>query len=58
MYDFTCQLATFEPPPPHMQQLFAALHGNQVVNSIGTGKVRREWINLLVLNKEGVWGGG
>ncbi len=29
MYDFTCQLATLEPPPPHMQQLFAALHGNQ-----------------------------
>ena len=29
MYEFTCQLATLEPPPPHMQQLFAALHGNQ-----------------------------
>jgi 2-polyprenyl-6-methoxyphenol hydroxylase-like FAD-dependent oxidoreductase len=29
MYDFTCQLATLEPPPPHMQQLFAALRGNQ-----------------------------
>ena len=29
LYDFTCQLATLEPPPPHMQQLFAALHGNQ-----------------------------
>jgi 2-polyprenyl-6-methoxyphenol hydroxylase-like FAD-dependent oxidoreductase len=28
MYDFTCQLATLEPPPPHMQQLFAALRGN------------------------------
>ena len=24
MYDFTCQLATLEPPPPHMQRLFAA----------------------------------
>jgi 2-polyprenyl-6-methoxyphenol hydroxylase-like FAD-dependent oxidoreductase len=29
MYDFTCQLATLEPPPPDMQQLFAAIHGNQ-----------------------------
>jgi len=29
MYDFTCQLATLEPPPPHMQKLFAALHHNQ-----------------------------
>jgi 2-polyprenyl-6-methoxyphenol hydroxylase-like FAD-dependent oxidoreductase len=29
MYDFTCQLATLEPPPPLMQQLFAALRGNQ-----------------------------
>jgi len=28
MYDFTCQLATWEPAPPHMQRLFAALHGN------------------------------
>jgi 2-polyprenyl-6-methoxyphenol hydroxylase-like FAD-dependent oxidoreductase len=29
MYEFTCQLAALEPPPPEMQQLFAALHGNQ-----------------------------
>jgi 2-polyprenyl-6-methoxyphenol hydroxylase-like FAD-dependent oxidoreductase len=29
MYDFTCQLATLEPPPPEMQQLLAAVHGNQ-----------------------------
>ena len=29
MYDFTCQLATLEPPPPPMRELFAALHGNQ-----------------------------
>ena len=29
MYEFTCQLATLEPPPPDMQQLFAAIHGNQ-----------------------------
>jgi 2-polyprenyl-6-methoxyphenol hydroxylase-like FAD-dependent oxidoreductase len=29
MYDFTCQLATLETPPPHMQRLFVALQGNQ-----------------------------
>jgi 2-polyprenyl-6-methoxyphenol hydroxylase-like FAD-dependent oxidoreductase len=29
MYDFTCQLATLEPAPPELQQLFAAIHGNQ-----------------------------
>jgi hypothetical protein len=28
MYEFTCQLATLEPPPPEMQKLFAAIHGN------------------------------
>jgi 2-polyprenyl-6-methoxyphenol hydroxylase-like FAD-dependent oxidoreductase len=29
MYEFTCHLATLEPPPPETQQLFAATHGNQ-----------------------------
>jgi 2-polyprenyl-6-methoxyphenol hydroxylase-like FAD-dependent oxidoreductase len=29
MYDFTCQMATLEPPPPLMQRLFLALRGNQ-----------------------------
>ena len=29
MYEFTIQLATLEPPPPAMQQLFGAMHGNQ-----------------------------
>jgi flavin-dependent dehydrogenase len=29
MYEFTCQLATLEPPPPEMQLLFGAIHGNQ-----------------------------
>ena len=29
MYEFTCQLATLEPPPPELQQLLAAMHGNQ-----------------------------
>ena len=29
MYDFTCQLATMEPPPPQVQQLFGAVSGSQ-----------------------------
>jgi 2-polyprenyl-6-methoxyphenol hydroxylase-like FAD-dependent oxidoreductase len=29
MYELTCQLATLAPPPPEMQQLFGAIHGNQ-----------------------------
>ena len=29
IYEFTCQLAALEPPPPEMQQLFAALLHNQ-----------------------------
>lgn len=29
MYEFTCQLAAMEEPPPAMQRLFAALRGNQ-----------------------------
>jgi flavin-dependent dehydrogenase len=29
MYEFTCQFASLEPPPPEMQQLFGAIHGNQ-----------------------------
>jgi 2-polyprenyl-6-methoxyphenol hydroxylase-like FAD-dependent oxidoreductase len=29
MYEFTSQLATMEPPPPEMQELLAAVHGNQ-----------------------------
>lgn len=29
MYDFTCQLALLEPPPPHLQRLFLSLRGNQ-----------------------------
>lgn len=30
MYEFTCQLASFEPPSLEMQHLFSALSGNQV----------------------------
>jgi 2-polyprenyl-6-methoxyphenol hydroxylase-like FAD-dependent oxidoreductase len=29
MYEFTCQLATLQPPPPEVQQVFGAVHGNQ-----------------------------
>lgn len=29
MYEFTTQLATLAPPPPEMQQLLGAVHGNQ-----------------------------
>jgi flavin-dependent dehydrogenase len=29
MYEYTCELATLEPPPPAMQALLAALRGNQ-----------------------------
>jgi hypothetical protein len=29
MYGFTTQLATLEPPPPEMQQLLGAVHGNR-----------------------------
>ncbi len=29
MYDFTCQIAAMQPPPPEMQQLLGAIHGNQ-----------------------------
>jgi 2-polyprenyl-6-methoxyphenol hydroxylase-like FAD-dependent oxidoreductase len=28
-YEFTCQLATLEPPPPHMQKVIGAIQGNQ-----------------------------
>jgi hypothetical protein len=28
-YEFTTELATLEPPPPEVQQLLAAVHGNQ-----------------------------
>jgi 2-polyprenyl-6-methoxyphenol hydroxylase-like FAD-dependent oxidoreductase len=29
MYEFTCGLATLEPPPPEMQKLIAAIHGRK-----------------------------
>ena len=29
MYEMTCQLASMEPPPPMMQHLLGAIHGNQ-----------------------------
>ena len=33
LYDFTCELATLAPPPPEMQQLFGAMHGNQAATN-------------------------
>jgi flavin-dependent dehydrogenase len=29
MYEFTCQLATQDPPPPELKRILAAVHGNQ-----------------------------
>lgn len=29
MYELTCQLASLAPPPPEVQELTAALRGNQ-----------------------------
>jgi 2-polyprenyl-6-methoxyphenol hydroxylase-like FAD-dependent oxidoreductase len=29
MYEFTAELASLEPPPPELQQILAAAHGNQ-----------------------------
>ena len=29
IYEFTCDFAKLEPPPPEMQQLIGAMHGNQ-----------------------------
>jgi 2-polyprenyl-6-methoxyphenol hydroxylase-like FAD-dependent oxidoreductase len=29
IYEFTCQFARLAPPPPEMQQVLAAVHGNQ-----------------------------
>ena len=29
IYEFTTQMATLEPPPPEMQQLLGAVHGNE-----------------------------
>jgi 2-polyprenyl-6-methoxyphenol hydroxylase-like FAD-dependent oxidoreductase len=29
MFEFTCQFAMMAPPPPEMQQLFGAVHGNR-----------------------------
>lgn len=34
LYEFTTQLATLEPPPPDMQQLLAAMVGNQTAMDV------------------------
>lgn len=39
MFEFTCQLASFDPPAPEMQQLFAALHGNPLETSRFLGTI-------------------
>lgn len=64
MYDFTCQLATLEPPPAPMRQLFRALHGNQQATnqffSAITGSLplpvfmNPENIGRIVANAEGM----
>jgi len=28
MYEFICEFAALEPPPPELQQLFRTVHGN------------------------------
>jgi len=32
MYEFTCQLATLQPPPPEMQHLLTAVRGNEAMD--------------------------
>lgn len=39
MYEFTCQLASLEPPAPEMLQLFAALNGNQAATNRFLGTI-------------------
>ncbi len=38
-YELNCQMASFEPPPPEMQQLFVALQGNQAETSRFLGTI-------------------
>ena len=38
-YELNCQMASFEPPTPQMQQLFVALLGNQAETSRFLGTV-------------------
>jgi len=33
LYHFTCELAKLEPPPPEIQQLFGAMHGNRAATN-------------------------
>ena len=37
MFEFTCDLATLQPPPPELQQLLGAMRGNQR----GDGRLRQ-----------------
>ena len=29
IYEFTCQFASFAPPPPEVQQFVGSIHGNR-----------------------------
>jgi hypothetical protein len=43
LYDFATGLATLQPPPPDLQQLLGAVHGNQAAMaafaSVGAGSL-------------------
>jgi hypothetical protein len=50
LYDFTCGLARLEPPPPPLQALLAALHGdrestNQFFSAITGARPLQEFMN-------------
>jgi hypothetical protein len=43
MYEFICEFATLEPPPPpELQQLFRTVHGNQAAMD-GFGEYRSDF---------------
>jgi hypothetical protein len=41
MYEFICEFAALEPPPPELQQLFRTVHGNQAAMD-GFGEYRSD----------------
>ena len=45
MYDFTCDLATLEPPPPELQRILGAVHGNQARHGRLRASQRRDVIS-------------
>ena len=53
MFEFTCQLATLEPPPPELQQLFGAVHGNQeAMDSVRACQCRCDFTRRVLLPRE------